>query len=292
MMKLLWKRDKHPEDASVQLDPMLTPPNGTPPKEREGHPHPMTPADTLAEEEIDFHTPTRNNNNNGEHHQALIACSLYKSLGPNIPTHVDGMGFSLDSNKPVIVICHGSMSWRNQMLLAHLAAGLQKRLECHTLRFDFTGNGHSTGAFQYANYDGEFHDLQTVLSFVQTKMKCRVACVIGHSKGAAAVLRTAHEQETQEDVDDDSSRRRRKIPCFVNLSGFFAVPHEYDVEKRYGATMARALKENGRIVLDPKGARECVMTIDDVQEQSRLDSSFVKNIKSAAALPRHSWFQG
>jgi alpha/beta superfamily hydrolase len=193
------------------------------------------------------------------------------------------MEFGVDATKPVIVICHGFMSWRNQMLLAHLAGGLQKRLEYHTLRFDFTGNGHSTGTFHHANYNGEFHDLQTVLAFVHEKMKCRVACVIGHSKGVGAVLRTAAEQETND--YDDSSRTR--IPCFVNLSGRFAVPHEYNVEKRLGIEKARALNEDGRIVLDQKGARECAMTIDDLQERSSLDSSFVKNIQCSAVLTIH-----
>lgn len=168
------------------------------------------------------------------------------------------------------------------MLLAHLAGGLQKRLEYHTLRFDFTGNGHSTGRFHHSNYNGEFHDLQSVISFVQDKMKCRVACVIGHSKGAGAALRTAQEQET---YDSDLSSRR--IPCFVNISGRFAVPDEYNVEKRLGAEKARALKESGRLVLGQKGARECVMTLEDLQERRSLDSSFVKNIKSAAVLTIH-----
>jgi hypothetical protein len=130
------------------------------------------------------------------------------------------------------------------------------------LRFDFTGNGHSTGIFHHSNYNREFHDLQTVLSFVRDQMKCRVACVIGHSKGVGAVLRTAEEQESHAALDSSFSRRTR-IPCFVNMSGIFAVPHEYDIEKRLGVEKARVLKQNGRVVLDQKGARECVMTIHE-----------------------------
>ena len=258
---------KQPEN-SEQLGSKL--PKGRPPKECEGYPYPMIPRDFIPEEEVDFYLPTLD----GE----ALACSLYRSLGP-ITTKVEGMGFGVDSSKPVIVVCHGYMSWRNQMLLAHLAGGLQKRLDLHTLRFDFTGNGHSTGTFRQANYDGEYHDLQTVISFVQDKMKCRVACVVGHSKGAGAVLRTAAEQDTY-----DSSRR---IPCFVNMSGRFYVQQEYDVEKRYGAEKARVLQQTGRIVLDQKGARECIMTIDDLEERSKLDSLFVKNIESATVLTIH-----
>jgi hypothetical protein len=55
-----------------------------------------------------------------------------------------------------------------------------------------------------------------------------------------------------------------------------------------GAKKARALKENGRIVLGQKGVRECVMSIDDAQQQSiSLDSSFVKNIQSSVVLIIH-----
>mmetsp|Transcript_24714 Transcript_24714/g.35372 ORF Transcript_24714/g.35372 Transcript_24714/m.35372 type:complete len:183 (-) Transcript_24714:48-596(-) len=47
--------------------------------------------------------------------------------------------------KPVIIICHGAMSWRNQVLLINLSSELLTCLDAHILRFDFTGNGHSKG---------------------------------------------------------------------------------------------------------------------------------------------------
>jgi alpha/beta superfamily hydrolase len=180
--------------------------------------------------------------------------------------------------KPVIIVCHGYMSWRNQMLLAHLAHGLHNRLNCHVLRFDFAGNGHSTGAFRHSNYDGEFRDLQTVLAFVGYKMKCRVACVVGHSKGAATVLRVAAEQETYA-----SSRR---IPCFVNISGRFAVPHDYDVEKLLGVDKTRQFKQSGRVLLDKKGERNASL----LQKTSKSESnstSFVQQIRSSSVLTIH-----
>lgn len=242
-----------------------------PPKDCNGYPYPMIPTDVLHDEEVDFYLPT--------HYGESLACSLYRSLGPCKTIEVDEMDFTIDSAKPVIIVCHGYMSWRNQMLLAHLAHRLHKRLNCHVLRFDFTGNGHSTGAFRHSNYDGEFRDLQTVLEFVGEKMKCRVACIVGHSKGAATVLRVAAEQETYE-----SSRR---IPCFVNISGRFAVPHDYDVEKLLGADKTRQFKQSGSVLLDKKGDRECFITAEDVAERSQLDSSFVQQIRIACVLIIH-----
>jgi uncharacterized protein len=242
-----------------------------PPKECDGYPYPMIPTDVLPGEEVDFYLPTC--------YGESLACSLYRSLGSNTNREVEEMDFTIDSAKPVIIVCHGYMSWRNQMLLAHLAHRLHKRLHCHALRFDFTGNGHSTGTFRHSNYYGEFRDLQTVLSFVRDQMKCRVVCIVGHSKGAATVLRAAAEQETYE----SSSR----IPCFVNISGRFAVPHEYDVGKLLGADKAREFKQSGSVLLGKKGDREFIITAEDVAERSQLDSSFVKQINNANVLTIH-----
>ena len=166
--------------------------------------------------------------------------------------------------------------------MAHLAAGLTERLHCHTLRFDFTGNGHSTGVFRHASYDGECRDLQAVISFVELNTACRVVCVIGHSKGAATVLRTAAEQDKC-----DGSSMPNKVPCFVNISGRFSIPHEYNVDKLLGAEKARMLRKTGNLILSKRGDMECIITMADVNERNKLDSSFVQNIQSAHVLTVH-----
>lgn len=167
------------------------------------------------------------------------------------------------------------------MLLAHLAGGLQKTQRYHTLRFDFVGNGHSTGIFSTAKYDREFQNLQDVRCFVQETLQCKIACVVGHSKSVASVLRTAVEQETYDDT-------KIRIPCFVNMSGPYSVPQEYDVSKRYTAEQVEELNRLGTIVLaHPPGGREMVMTLEGVEERKLLDSSVVKNIQHAAVLTIH-----
>jgi hypothetical protein len=38
---------------------------------------------------------------------------------------------------PVVVVCHGFMSWRQQMLLRNLVARISQSFQCNSLRFDF-----------------------------------------------------------------------------------------------------------------------------------------------------------
>ena len=282
MKTLLTRRktsERPTEDSQQPSESILCSLSVKPPNECEGYPYPMIPKDIPLESQFSFFMP-RTSHPHGE----ALACSLYRSTMPKIPSAVDEAGFSgvHASTSPVIIICHGYMSWRNQMLLAHLAAGLTKRLDCHTLRFDFTGNGHSTGVFRHSNYDGEFSDLQAVISFVEQNMAYRVVCVIGHSKGAASVLRTAAEQDNCGDASTP-----RKIACFVNISGRFSVPHDYDVEKLLGVEKALELKQTGKVVLCKKSARECMITMDDVEERSKLDSSFVRSIRRSHVLTLH-----
>ena len=37
--------------------------------------------------------------------------------------------------RPVVIVCHGFLSWRNQMLISHIAAGVAQKLHCHALRY-------------------------------------------------------------------------------------------------------------------------------------------------------------
>jgi hypothetical protein len=72
----------------------------------------------------------------------------------------------IDKTKPVIIICHGSFSWRNQMLISNLASKLSIALDVHTLRFDFTGNGHSSGEWKFGNLEQDYQDLCHIVDFV------------------------------------------------------------------------------------------------------------------------------
>jgi alpha/beta superfamily hydrolase len=276
MKRIFRRKEKDPPNKLLARSL----PTGSPPTNCSGYPPALLPRDISEREQVHFYVPTQDGND-------AIACSLYHCTpdgSAKAANKVNGVVFDLDSSIPIIIICHGYMSWRNQMLLAHLAGGLQKTGCYHTLRFDFVGNGHSTGPFSTANFDREFQNLQAVLAFVQDKLQCRVACVVGHSKAAAAVLRTAVEQDTH-------GGAKQRIPCFVNLSGRFLVPHQYDMSKRLSADKADELKREGKILLGRPpglpGGREFTMTMSDVEKRNLLDSSMVKNIQHAYVLTIH-----
>jgi alpha/beta superfamily hydrolase len=165
------------------------------------------------------------------------------------------------------------------MLIAFLAANLSRKLNCHTLRFDFTGNGHSNGTWKYGGYDIEARDLNEVIRFVHEQMKCRVSCVIGHSKGAYSVFRRAWEQESMPVAD--------RIPCFVNLSGSFYVPHKYSAQERFTKEQLEELKSTGKILMEMRGARKYEARNEDIEEKTLLDSSRVQLIQTSHVLTIH-----
>lgn len=110
------------------------------------------------------------------------------------------------------------------MLISNLASKLSKAMEVHTLRFDFTGNGHSEGEWKYSNVAQEYEDLCKIVEFVQTGLMCEVACVIGHSLASASVLQYAARNASLE-------QRGLKIACknYVNLAGHFYSPNRQSI---------------------------------------------------------------
>lgn len=230
------------------------------PTKCEGYPYPMTP--TNVTEECSFYIPRGDDDT-----QQLLACSLYYHKGTTGSKKDAYVVKSLDTSIPVIIICHGYASWRNQMLLSHLAGGLHKRGSYHALRFDFRGNGQSTGECRYSNYQGEYEDLQAVVRFVREDLRCQIACIVGHSKASTTVLRTA-------------VKHPDAIPCYVNLSGRFSVPGTWNIAERFGEDQARALEANGSLVVSRFGTRDCMLTMQDVKERNALDSSTADSIKA------------
>lgn len=143
--------------------------------------------------------------------------------------------------KPVIILCHGAMSWRNQMLLANLSAELVAVLDVHILRFDFTGNGHSKGEWRFGNFTTESEDLSKVIDFVKNSLQCQVGCVIGHSQGAASVLNYASHIANQE-IGGEKEDVNPK--CFVNLAGRYRVPG-WDLLTPFGQERQVEVMKNG-----------------------------------------------
>lgn len=213
-----------------------------------------------------------------------IACSMFyhgSESKENCPDWIE----SLDKSKPVVIFCHGFNSWRNQMLLLHLAASVAEDLNCHTLRFDFTGNGHSGGQWSGSNFNGEVDDLRHVVNYVHSHIGCRVASILGHSKGSLAVMRYV----LNEDIKARTNNKPVTIPCAINLSGRFMTPcsAEEMLDKMCNEEQKAALKKNGVYNISYQGTRERKCTMNDIKQRAKIDMSCVKDIHTSWILSIH-----
>jgi len=85
--------------------------------------------------------------------------------------------------KRVILICHGVLGHKNYLFQPQLAKELD--FFGSTYRFDFRGNGDSSGDMKYARYDEDVEDLTSVTAYLRDK-GYSVEGLIGHSRGLAA----------------------------------------------------------------------------------------------------------
>lgn len=248
-----------------------------PPLQCEGYSPAMMPTFLKQNEIVDFFLQYQNANETRQ-----LACGLVRCMDDiqnrSSWTWVQS-SFDIDSTKPVIILCHGHLAWRNQMLIAFLAANLSRKLNCHTLRFDFSGNGHSKGTWRYGGFDSESQDLEQVIRFVREQLKCQVSCVIGHSKGAFAVMKRAWEQE---DMPPQA-----QVPSFVNLCGLYYQPGKYKPEERFTKEQLVELESNGKFLLETRGSRRFEVTRQDIQDKINADSSLVRGITTSRVLLIH-----
>eukprot|EP01083_Nonionella_stella_P028078 77323_1 len=156
---------------------------------------------------------------------------------------------NLDRTKPVIILCHGMVSWRNQWLIANICSQLSKSLSCHTLRFDFTGCGHSSGEWKYGDYELDHVDLRHVVDFVQRDLQCEVACIVGHSQGSAAVLRHAYDNSNTNIYNAYNQNLQASPPLYVNLSGRCFGANEVDYKKKFSKEQCQELETQGRFTI-------------------------------------------
>lgn len=253
-----------------------------PPLQCEGYVPAVMPTFLQANEIVDFFLSYQDLSMSGADQTRQLACGLIRCMD-DIQNRTNWTwvqsSFDIDSSKPVIILCHGYMSWRNQMLLAFLAANLSRNLNCHTLRFDFSGNGHSKGTWRYGGFDIEARDLSEVIRFVREQLKCQISCVIGHSKGSVTVMKRAYEQE--------GMPAQERIPTFVNLCGLYYVPNEYSAQEHFTKEQLQELESNGKFLLETKGSRRCEVSKQDIQDKKNVDSSLVRGITTSRVLLIH-----
>ncbi len=202
----------------------------------------------------------------------------------------------IDRSKFVIIICHGLASWRNQKLLAHLASELTNELSCHTLRFDFRGNGHSSGDWEFDGYEREFMDLCIACNFVKETLKCKVKCIIGHSQGSAAVLKYAAMLDDQSffnlsregRVGEECEKIDIERIYYVNLAGRCMKKPIVELKAKFSHRQQEELNLTGRMHLMTKGDRDMIITMQSLMNRSSHDMSEVAaRIKVSKVLTIH-----
>ncbi|CAM9121322.1 unnamed protein product, partial [Ectocarpus fasciculatus] len=168
-----------------------------------------------------------------------------------------------EDSKSVWIICHGNCS----SCEGTVPAFVSRELSENTFRqeaFDFAGCGQSGGAWRYAGYDRERSDLRAVVLRLR-ELGWNVDCVLGHSKGVAAVLRYG------EAFDD--------VPLLVNVAGRFDTSETLD-RFRFTQEQWDQLEKTGSFEWKV-GEKHLIINKSDFEELAALDMK-----KTAAAITR------
>lgn len=167
-------------------------------------------------------------------------------------------------SQPVAVFVHGFRDSKNGRCVRSVAEELAARGLWRTLRFDCSGNGQSEGAFQFANYEQEMHDLRAVVLHARQQLALDVACIVGHSKGAGVVLLYA--------------QNFHDVRLVVSLAARFHMA--CGVKERFGESLVAECMEKGKVEVTLRDGFTFFLTKDSLHERLRLDMGDV-----ASAIP-------
>lgn len=205
-------------------------------------------------EELNFYLHIEN--------EKKLACSLVCPFAADASLNLEEKLTSLssyDKKEKVIIICHGFLSWRNQLLLANLASGLSNQLSCFTLRFDFTACGQSSGLWRFSNYEEDFLDLCHITKFAQSILNLDITCIIGHSQGSAAIIRHASTQ-----IVDHGS-------VYVNLAGRYKEPNDFKPESIFSPKQYEQLEKEGKCMWSLGMHNDLLIKAEDVESKKMYD---------------------
>lgn len=182
--------------------------------------------------------------------------------------------------KKVIILCHGFLSWRNQMLITNLSSRLSNELSCYTLRFDFTANGHSTGSWSFSNYEQDFKDLCDVLRFVECILHLEVLCIIGHSQGSMAAIRHASLQHMHMSMCSSIPNQ-----IYVNLAGRYKIPGDFQPNSIFSPEQCRQLQDKGEFIWSPGIHKGFVVKERDLHLKNMYDlEQYVRKIPDSTKI--------
>ena len=167
------------------------------------------------------------------------------------------------NNTDTILLCHGMFGNKNSDLNKFLLSGLKEYFS--VLRFDFAGNGDSSGEWSYADYEREVRNISDIINYSENKYNIKVVAIIGHSKAGADVFIAASRPNLI----------RNEKCCFVSLGGrlTFGKP-----EKRFTKEELDKCYKEGEFLWEFKG-RKWKITQKAIEERKNMNpKKEVKNI--------------
>ena len=162
-----------------------------------------------------------------------------------------------------ILLCHGMFGSKNSSLNLHLLSGLKNFWS--VLRFDFEGNGDSSGEWSYADYEREVRNISDIIEYSQDKYGIKIVAIIGHSKAGADVFISASRPNLI----------KNEKCCFVSLGGrlTFGKP-----EKRFTKDeLDKCLKE-GEFLWEHNGKKWKITQLAIDERKNMNPKNEVKNI--------------
>jgi pimeloyl-ACP methyl ester carboxylesterase len=162
-----------------------------------------------------------------------------------------------------ILLCHGMFGDKDSEINLPLLEGLKQHWS--VLRFDFEGNGHSSGEWSYANYPREVRNIGDLVDYVETNCNLKIVGIIGHSKAGADVMIAASQPDLIKNKDC----------CFVSLGGrlTFGKP-----EKRFTQEELEKAKTEGSFLWERFG-KQWKITQEAIDERRTMNPKIgVKNI--------------
>ncbi|KAI5415189.1 hypothetical protein KIW84_040586 [Lathyrus oleraceus] len=156
--------------------------------------------------------------------------------------------------KEIVILCHGLRASKEDIIMTQLAAALENA-GISSFRFDFTGNGESEGSFEFGIYWREVDDIHSVVQHFHEANR-RVLAIIGHSKGASAVLLYAS--------------KYHDVKTVANLSGRYDL--KTGLENLLGKNFLERIRKEGFIELKTKsGSVDYRITEESLKDRLNIN---------------------
>lgn len=162
---------------------------------------------------------------------------------------------TLPDAKHAVLLQHGYASNKDGFHLQRIAQTLAQG-GVGSLRFDFSGNGESSGTFKFANYAAEVEEMEDAVDFVN-RSGSTVIGILGHSKAGTEVIQYG-------------ARHDSRDLSIVNVCGRFNLKE--GIKERFSAEALATLREKGSMeVPHPKTGKPFVVTQQEMDARTQID---------------------